>query len=489
MPFISREHGLRSKWKSACENLVLEDVSSSRLDILTSAFWKANQSKPFIPTRSFLESLSKVLDSRRISPFSNLLPRQDLLALLIQEFSLQTHGLTDSLHSSPLFQDWNSLNAVDVPFGAKLWTKPKDLHGSNLFLFHGPNDKINTRGLLDVLAESLATNLPTRFVCLVPHQEILPSRFLEVAVLHQGTPLFGFHRDEKCLSNCSMSLILAANKESLQIDPINWERFVNRIHEWCDLISIPKLTDALFRERVTLPHPPRPLSKHPQSVTLNSTSLINFYDAFAPAERSQNVGSIPPRAGELITQMNRHPRFLSLLGILPNQLRTLLKESSHENREEAILDLSRTLFFAGFRIWDKRQKLASRFWKDIAPENRKIIHTNNKGRKKKQDNNAPSKCRNPFHLIPRYRNLSNQRETKCPCSKAPKETKEMPNYQITRFFHVPVTIKSPSIPTFIQSRTDKIRAQHDRGKKRKGFKLPQPKQRKHKKTVKITNPK
>jgi len=280
-----------------------------------------------------------------------------------------------------------------------------------------------------------------------------------------------------------MSLILAANKESLQIDPINWERFVNRIHEWCDLISIPKLTDALFRERVTLPHPPRPLSKHPQSVTLNSTSLINFYDAFAPAERSQNVGSIPPRAGELITQMNRHPRFLSLLGILPNQLRTLLKESSHENREEAILDLSRTLFFAGFRIWDKRQKLASRFWKDIAPENRKIIHTNNKGRKRKQDNNAPSKCRNPFHLIPRYRNLSNQRETKCPCSKAPKETKEMPNYQITRFFHVPVTIKSPSIPTFIQSRTDKIRAQHDRGKKRKGFKLPQPKQRKHKKIV------
>jgi len=84
MPFISREHGLRSKWKSACENLALEDVSSSRLDILTSAFWKANQSKPFIPTRSFLESLSKVLDSRRISPFSNLLPRQDLLALLIQ---------------------------------------------------------------------------------------------------------------------------------------------------------------------------------------------------------------------------------------------------------------------------------------------------------------------------------------------------------------------------------------------------------------------
>ena len=101
-------------------------------------------------------------------------------------------------------------------------------------------------------------------------------------------------------------------------------------------------------------------------------------------ERSQNIGSIPPRAAELIAQMNRHPRFLSLLGILPNQLRTLLKETNHENREEAILDLSRTLFFAGFRIWNKRQKLASRFWKNIAPENRSITHSYTKGKKRKK---------------------------------------------------------------------------------------------------------
>ena len=57
----------------------------------------------------------------------------------------------------------------------------------------------------------------------------------------------------------------------------------------------------------------------------------------------------------------------------------------------------------------------------------------------------------------------------------------MPNHQITRFFHIPLMpIKSPSESMFIQSRTDKIRAQHDRGKKRKGFKLLQPKQRKKK---------
>ena len=100
-------------------------------------------------------------------------------------------------------------------------------------------------------------------------------------------------------------------------------------------------------------------------------------------EKSQNVGSIPTRAAELIAQMNRHPRFLSLLGILPNQFRTLLKETCHENREEAILDLSRSLFFAGFRLWTQRQKMASRFWKDIAPENRMINHAKRKKRKRK----------------------------------------------------------------------------------------------------------
>ena len=138
---------------------------------------------------------------------------------------------------------------------------------------------------------------------------------------------------------------------ALQIDPINWERFIDRLLKYSDdFIFIPQLTDALFRERVCLEHAPRSLSKHPQNIILHSSLVINFYDAFAPMEKSQNVGSIPSRAAELIAQMNRHPRFLSLLGILPNQFRTLLKETCHENREEAILDLSRTLFFTGFRL-------------------------------------------------------------------------------------------------------------------------------------------
>ena len=87
----------------------------------------------------------------------------------------------------------------------------------------------------------------------MPTPDKLPPHFLELASLHRGFPLSGFDGKEGSFSTCPMSIILAANKESLQIDPINWERFIDRLLQLSDdLIFIPQLTDALFRERVSL---------------------------------------------------------------------------------------------------------------------------------------------------------------------------------------------------------------------------------------------
>ena len=158
-----------------------------------------------------------------------------------------------------------------------------------------------------------------------------------------------------------MSLVLAMNKESMLIDPINWDLFKYRLiklsEDWPrGLLIIPEHTDSLFKERSPLPHPPRSLSKHHINILLQSASIINFFDAYAPKNPCRLI-SLPPRAADLIRQMNRHPPFLGVLGILPNQLRTLLKETGHDHREEFLLDLSQTLFFAGFRVWKKRQQL------------------------------------------------------------------------------------------------------------------------------------
>ena len=71
------------------------------------------------------------------------------------------------------------------------------------------------------------------------------------------------------------------------------------------------------------------------------------------------------------------------------------------------------------------------------------------------------------------------RRTRCACSNAAPETKQFPNAYI-------LDNKVPSETLRIISQTDRIRAQHDRGKRRKASKLPTLEQRprkiaKHKK--------
>ena len=95
--------------------------------------------------------------------------------------------------------------------------------------------------------------------------------------------------------------------------------------------------------------------------------------------------SLPPRVADFIHRMNQHPHFLGVLGILPNQLRSLLKESGHEHREEFLLDLSQTLFFAGYRIWKKRQKLSLRYWKEVGQRQQQGITKRKKQKRKNME--------------------------------------------------------------------------------------------------------
>ena len=199
---------------------------------------------------------------------------------------------------------------------------------------------------------------------------------------------------------------------------------------------------------------------------LRSISSFHFYDAFA-SEAPATLNSIPFRAAELIRNANRHPCFLGALGILPNQLRTLLKESGHVNREEALLDMSRSLFFAGFRVWTKRQQLNSYYWKHIAPQNRKITSKAAKSKSYRSDNSTSySKCKNPFHFLVRHSNLSAERSTKCPCRSVTYRAKIYKTQPITAFIHSFPRIQSISSTDHrhFMTQADEIRKQHDRGK-------------------------
>ena len=98
-----------------------------------------------------------------------------------------------------------------------------------------------------------------------------------------------------------------------------------------------------------------------------------------------------------IDKINRHNKVLSALGILPNQLRTLLKNTIGDKTEEALTDFRKSLFFSGYSVWRRRKKLVTSFWNTTAPEEWKKQDCKRapKRRKKKYD----TRCNNPFHYL------------------------------------------------------------------------------------------
>lgn len=484
LPFKSREIELRTCWRDAAQkNILTSSLSKSRIDILTKAYWKVNIHKQFVSTKVFIKDLISAAQNRY--PVPCLQPRQDLVALLAQIFALQTHAFTDIMNFSPLFEDWTSINESDIPFGAKLWNTTSLHSGTNSFFFQPPNSQIKIDGLMEILSETLQTSVPSRFVCLLPKAEKLPSQFLELAIFNSSAPILT--SGNLTLTPVTMSLILAMNKESMLVDPINWNLFKSRLIKlsgnWSPgLLLIPQQTDALFNERSSLPHPPRAVSKHPINVLLRSSSIINFFDAYAPRTPCRPI-NLPPRAADLIRQMNRHPTFLGVLGILPNQFRTLLKETGHDFREEFLLDLSQTLFLAGFRVWKKRQQLASRYWNEVGQRQKKgNVKQKKRKRNNKEEKMTESKCQNPFHYLRRHSNFSKQRPTKCPCRNVLDFKSTYVNQPITKFTRkIPRNIvfdtdprteslkKKPDLLSqdkLFMTRTDAIRKEHDRSKKR-----------------------
>ena len=130
-------------------------------------------------------------------------------------------------------------------------------------------------------------------------------------------------------------------------------------------------------------------------------------DVRRPTKHSTWCRLVPSSTAKLLAKINKHKPELSALGILPNQLRTFLKTSTH--CEEALADLAQTLFWKGFKLWKKRTALVSHFWKNC-PEEWKNI-------KERKDVYEHRACVSMFHFCSRVKNLSKQKQTLCSCSK------------------------------------------------------------------------
>lgn len=199
------------------------------------------------------------------------------------------------------------------------------------------------------------------------------------------------------------------------------------------------------------------------------------YPFFVPGASRKfnfNYAHIPLDSLKLLRKLENHSPLLLLLGILPNQLRTLLKKHELENREQALEDLSSSLFWSGYRLWKKRKRLLSLFYANSAPDDWKCNVKDSKSRKRKKKLKT---CRNPFHYLERFCDLSGQLRSNCLCSDVcVVEKKKLGSMDIRNFFRFPrlhASFDSGKLVVgkhiFASSRSDLIMQAHDRGKKRK----------------------
>jgi len=255
---------------------------------------------------------------------------------------------------------------------------------------------------------------PTQFLA---EMALPPRKVFIIAEISASFPLTrpeegdgkGFYAPE------AYSIVLVINQESMLIDPIQWEVFKKALLTWaersCPNLSIPELTDNLFNERIPLHHSPR--ARH--IIDSPPSGIYHFFDhGVKPRFETNHLIScgIPIEEAKLINKLNAHDRNLSMVGILPNQIRRLQK--NRDEGDKTFEELSKELFWQGYNIWNKRKKLMSKFWTEIAPNDWKLYDgkgKNEKSNRKVKTEKKPYPCQNPFHFLKRHCDLSQKLPT------------------------------------------------------------------------------
>ncbi len=156
---------------------------------------------------------------------------------------------------------------------------------------------------------------------------------------------------------------------SLSRDPINWQNLVKNLRAWAEAnrspasLIIPEHTSNLFRERK--PHDINPRTKaegHPQG-----SSLFRFFNGIEP----DYLHPIGTEFEGVYKKINKWPRALGFLGLLPNPLRLEIQKISGD--ASAHKKLSKAIFFAGYQVWKARTRLIRQILKSAPPLLRKSI--------------------------------------------------------------------------------------------------------------------
>jgi len=148
-------------------------------------------------------------------------------------------------------------------------------------------------------------------------------------------------------------------------------------------------------------------------------SVYKFFDPEQDSRAETNhlfTQGIPLDLAMKLNKINNHNKDLCMLGILPNQLRSLLKLYNQSEYDTAFEDISRELFWQGYTIWKARKQRMKHFWKNIAPDWWKRHQKEVKDFKKLNERKIAEECSSPFHFLRRIKNLSGLKPNRCTCS-------------------------------------------------------------------------
>jgi hypothetical protein len=446
-------------------------------------YWKVHASKPSFPFQKFAGCVRAVVPPQGDFRLRSLHP--SLTEILVQGLGLSVEGNTSSLLRSPLFQEWCSVDPNERAFGSLGSFGETNLSGKNtLLVFSSEIDHSSVERILALVR----LPQPTRFLIVCPESRSFRERyFIKIASIESHFPFFEGYPCGGIYSRGPTSITLALNRQSMLIDPINWNDLKGELLEWGKrmrlTLTIPTYTDQLFGERTHLTHTARTRRTSPPTLF---TPIYQFFDPESSIQQDLNhliASGVPVEEASVINKVNKHPRNLSLIGILPNQLRTLIKRSGEEV-DLVFEDVSKVLFWEGYKIWKTRKVRNREFWQQISPaEWRKQYKKPKRGKKKLADIDAAEKCTNPFHYLKKHSDLTRSRPTPCYCSKIHSSHKNAASQipDIRKFFrHKNAASQIPDIRNFLQntrpvhssferiklytSRDELIRGAHDRAK-------------------------
>src|SRR6201996_8970176 len=355
-----------------------------------------------------------------------------LLEVLQKHLHLEVEGMSDSLHHSTLFRTWISAYTSDKSFGALFDVFSQSLSGRNIYI-NPPFNNLGTQEnaisrIIKKIADDLKADKPTRTVLLIPifegmdghryETQARKAKFLEIGTFPAGSFCFvapeAFSIGDDYTPGPfkgKVGLYLAVNKFSLKIDPIDWDTLTSDISMWSQAACWKPVTICLstvekFRERVPLHYRPRVPSFPYRTQYYRSSSIYQYYDfSMKPRNEFEHLKKYIKDGNHLrlLNRMNSHDRFAGILGILPNHLIRLVRDTKPKDKDAILKDLRLTAFWHGYRVWRIRMYLSHEYWRDKAPM----------CLKGKPD--VLDKCINPFH----YMKLVNSKRASlgtCNCS-------------------------------------------------------------------------